>query len=92
MRQSSDKARYWFLAKRYGWGWGPPATWQGWLVMLCALAAIAAAVLRFLPSRPMAFLLAVLMVTGPLLIICYWNGEPPAWRWGESDHREPHDH
>ena len=26
-------ARYWFPAKRYGWGWGPPATWQGWAVL-----------------------------------------------------------
>lgn len=25
---------YWFPAKRYGWGWGPPATWQGWVVLL----------------------------------------------------------
>jgi hypothetical protein len=25
--------KYWFPAKRYGWGWGIPCTWQGWLVM-----------------------------------------------------------
>ena len=24
--------KYWFPAKRYGWGWGMPNTWQGWLV------------------------------------------------------------
>jgi hypothetical protein len=24
--------RYWFPAKRYGWGWGPPTMWQGWVV------------------------------------------------------------
>jgi hypothetical protein len=24
--------RYWFAAKRYGYGWGLPLTWQGWLV------------------------------------------------------------
>ncbi len=25
--------KYWFPAKRYGWGWGIPNTWQGWLVL-----------------------------------------------------------
>ena len=25
--------KYWFPAKRYGWGWGMPSTWQGWLVL-----------------------------------------------------------
>jgi hypothetical protein len=26
--------RYWFPAKRYGWGWGFPLTWQGWIAFL----------------------------------------------------------
>jgi hypothetical protein len=25
--------KYWFPAKRYGWGWGFPVTWQGWLAL-----------------------------------------------------------
>lgn len=25
--------KYWFRAKRYGWGWGLPTAWQGWVVM-----------------------------------------------------------
>src|SRR6266702_3273794 len=25
--------KYWFPAKRYGYGWGIPTTWQGWLVL-----------------------------------------------------------
>ena len=29
--QRNDK--YWFPAKRYGWGWGPPNNWQGWVVL-----------------------------------------------------------
>ena len=28
------KSRFWFPAKRYGWGWGPPVCWQGWAVLL----------------------------------------------------------
>ena len=30
----NKEMRYWFPAKRYGWGWGPPQTWQGWVVFV----------------------------------------------------------
>jgi hypothetical protein len=28
-----NERKYWFAAKRYGWGWGIPSSWQGWLVL-----------------------------------------------------------
>jgi hypothetical protein len=28
-----QRGEYWFPAKRYGWGWGPPRVWQGWVVL-----------------------------------------------------------
>jgi hypothetical protein len=31
---SEDHPRYWFPAKTYGWGWGLPSTWEGWLVLV----------------------------------------------------------
>lgn len=34
----NESKRYWFPAKKYGWGWGMPATWQGWLVLGAYLA------------------------------------------------------
>ena len=34
---SEDQATIWFPAKRYGWGWSFPVTWQGWLVVLAYL-------------------------------------------------------
>lgn len=27
-------------AKRYGWGWGLPSTWQGWVVLLAYVALV----------------------------------------------------
>ena len=36
--------RYWFPAKRYGWGWSFPTTWQGWLVMALYLILILGAI------------------------------------------------
>jgi hypothetical protein len=29
-----EEQKYWFPAKRYGWGWGLPITWQGWLTLV----------------------------------------------------------
>ena len=75
--------RYWFPAKRYGWGWGMPATWQGWVVMMVWL-------IVFVPGSTLlaqrgywlGFVLFALLMSGSLFAICYVKGEPPRWRWG----------
>jgi uncharacterized membrane protein YhaH (DUF805 family) len=77
--------RYWFPAKRYGWGWGPPTMWQGWAVLIVWFAAIAIAALLLLPAHLVAFLIFNLIMVVLLLFICYAKGEPPSWRWGESE-------
>ena len=47
----ADKSpSYWFPAKTYGWGWGLPITWQGWLVFLAALALFACGAFLFPPQ------------------------------------------
>lgn len=30
----SNIQKYWFSDKRYGWGWGLPSAWQGWVVLV----------------------------------------------------------
>ena len=83
MTRKPDQTRYWFPAKRYGWGWGPPCTWEGWLVLLAYLILLPVAVLFFPPDRNMTgFLVSVLVLNGVLIAICFWKGEPPKWRWG----------
>jgi len=78
----SKEPHYWFPAKRYGWGWGLPTCWQGWLVLLGFSAGLAVGLL-FLPHRPLYRIGCPLLLTAMLLLICRWKGEPPAWRWGE---------
>ena len=52
----SDDSRYWFPAKRYGWGWGIPATWEGWVVLTAFVALVIAGVVLVPPHRsPAAF-------------------------------------
>jgi len=77
--------QYWFPAKSYGWGWGIPNTWQGWVVLVAYLAGIAAAVVFVSPEeRPVEFFSIVGAFTVALLAVCWLKGEPPKWRWGRK--------
>src|ERR1043166_6380357 len=56
--------QYWFRAKRYGWGWGMPATWQGWALLLGYFVLIASVPpILVLDSLPLFFAFISLMVT-----------------------------
>jgi hypothetical protein len=73
----------WFPAKRYGWGWGPPVTWQGWVVLILWIA-IVSAVAPFLAVRTwIGFSAFLFFMVALLLAICYAKGETPRWRWGK---------
>ena len=77
--------RYWFRAKRYGWGWGLPITWQGWAVFVAWFAVFICGTLYFIPRRPVPYLVFTLVLSLLLVAICYKKGEPPRWRWGDRD-------
>ncbi len=80
------KAKYWFPAKRYGWGWGLPITWQGWLVLAAFFALVVAGFFLFPPhNAPEAFLAYVAVLSAALFGVCWRTGEPPRWRWGDKD-------
>ena len=79
-----QKAPYWFPAKRYGWGWGLPSSWQGWVVMGSFLALLLLVAYGFPPSQePKAFAFCVALLCAALFAICFLKGEPPRWRWGK---------
>jgi hypothetical protein len=82
---SLPKDQAWFTAKRYGYGWGLPARWQGWLVLCIYLLLFLFASLRFAGARPVRFGASVIILSILLLAICAWKGEEPRWRWGRSD-------
>ena len=85
--QSSEK--YWFKAKRYGWGWYP-ATIEGYLVMAVyvVLMVFNAYMLGMISEAPSGnvseFLIQVFILTVILIAICYRTGEKPGWRWGKK--------
>ncbi len=75
--------KYWFPAKKYGWGWGFPKTWQGWLVLLTYIAILGIIAFIFRPEeRPFSFYFSLAIATVILIVICLIKGEPPRWRWG----------
>lgn len=81
--------RYWFKAKRYGFGWYP-ASWEGWIVMLVWLIAFVRLVLLFMRHMRTTgdirnlywYLPLAILITGALMYIAWLKGEPPRWRWG----------
>lgn len=79
--------RYWFVTKRYGWGW-TPATWEGWLVLAAFLGVTYAnwyrlrPLLETDPKTAVAFTLETVVLVVALIVICYKKGEKPRWRWG----------
>ena len=78
--------KYWFPAKRYGWGWGPPSTWQGWAVLLAYLSFALGGIPLIQASKGSAiYIIYALGLTGLLIVVCWLKGEPPRWRWGDRD-------
>ena len=75
----------WFAPKRYGYGSGPPISWQGWALILLFIL-ILFALSRVLGNRPTALIAAIIPLTAIFLVICArttrggWR-----WRWGEKD-------
>ena len=77
---------HWFPAKRYGWGWGLPVAWQGWIVLIAFVGLFGAGFLVFPPSTEIGpLLIYVFLLTAGLIAICWLKGEPPRWRWGNGE-------
>jgi CHASE2 domain-containing sensor protein len=70
------KNQYWFRAKRYGWGWGLPCSWQGWAFFIPWLVALGVAARRLMPQHPFQFTIALALLTLLLVLVCYLKGEP----------------
>ena len=78
------KNEAWFPAKTYGWGWGLPSRWQGWVVMAAFILALIAG--TPLAAKSAGFYAGYAIALGAVLcLICYWKGERPEWRWGSRE-------
>ena len=76
------KNEAWFPAKTYGWGWGIPRRWPGWVVLILFVGALAAGA-QLTKGHPLWFVGYALLLAGIMTAICYWKGEKPGWHWGD---------
>lgn len=76
---NSSPKKYWFPAKRYGWGWALPVQWQGWAVLVGYLAIVLLATRMFV-SRGAGFYGVIGIATVLLMAVCVLKGEPPGSR------------
>jgi hypothetical protein len=73
---------YWFPAKHYGWGWGVPNCWQGWLVIIAFVGLLVLGPVLFPPRAELGRYLGYIALLCVLLGgVCRLKGEPPRWRW-----------
>ena len=77
----------WFPAKRYGYGWGLPVTWQGWAVLLAymLLVGLTGFTLTDSPGEVLALIIINVVLIIILFLICMRKGEKAAWRWGDKN-------
>jgi hypothetical protein len=82
---TEEKRDIWFPAKDYGWGWGMPCSWQGWVAMFVYIGIVVVGSIVIQPTRNMKLYLIVVIVSSLLfLLVCWWKGEKPAWKWGDK--------
>ena len=82
MQQTQKKV--WFPAKKYGWGWGAPCSWQGWVVMAVWLIVLTTGMVAIAPYHRVLAIAFAIAVSSILIAICWIKGEKPRWRWGED--------
>src|SRR5262245_42581346 len=79
---STDKPKYWFPAKRRGWGWGPPSAWQGWVILAAYLALVFGGILFIRGAKgTLAYIAFLLVLLVALVAACWFTGMPQRWCW-----------
>ncbi len=82
MSDDESSPSYWFRAKSYGYGWGLPLSWQGWVVYAGYLVLVLAPLTLGSLAGALAAGISLLIFTPMLVWICRKKGEPTQWRWG----------
>ena len=89
----NQEKRYWFVNKKYGFGW-VPATWEGWLIIFLYIVgmlgwALTAFSKEETTDEVIRFFVGVFVLVALLLAICVKFGEPIEWKlWKKKDHHK----
>lgn len=75
--QNKNK-KYWFPAKKFGWGWGLPRTWKGWITFIVFLSGVFTTIRIFpIEKNPVTFMCTITVLSIIFILICWFKGEPP---------------
>ena len=80
----NNESKIWFPAKKYGWGWGLPCAWQGWVAMAIWLVLLLAGGIFLAPHNVGLYVAYAIVLGIAFFIIVFIKGERPRWRWGEN--------
>jgi len=80
----TNEKQIWFPAKKYGWGWGLPCSWQGWVVLMAYPVLLTAGWLLIGMQHYGLVIAYGVALAIALFIICLLKGEKPRWRWGKD--------
>jgi hypothetical protein len=82
----TERPPFWFAAKRYGYGWGLPVRWEGWVVFAAYVALLYAGIRYiFEPASKLGLGIYIAVLTAVLVAIVFIKGERPLrWRWGKD--------
>jgi len=85
VHENEGESKFWFPAKRYGWGWGLANCWQGLVVQIGYVVLLIFSARFLLPrGQKTEFWTLFLVSTIVFIAIHYLKGEKPlAWRWGK---------
>ena len=80
----TSKKDIWFPAKKYGWGWGLPCAWQGWVVFLVWWVLLGGGGIFIAPRSIPLYVVYAVVLGVALVSVCLMKGEKPRWRWGKD--------
>lgn len=81
---TGDGKKIWFPAKRYGWGWGLPVAWQGWLAVCVYVLLLFAGSVTLLPQARATYFAFTIVISAVFVFVCWLKGERPRWRWNRD--------
>ena len=82
----NEPSPFWFGAKRYGYGWGLPVRWQGWVVLVAYFVLLYGGLSYFKPrGNPLGLFVYFVVLSAALVAVIALKGERPLrWRWGKK--------
>ena len=74
---SEDQPQWWFPKKEFGFGWGMPTCWQGWVTLLVFVIALTVGLALLAPKLgPHGQLIVAGVLIAALLTVVVLKGEP----------------